>query len=151
MVWGRYLPLNTGIESRIQIMSRHYFTVIMKCMSCMLLCYCSVAQLCLTLLGPHGLWPTRLLCPWNFIGKDRGVGCISSSRESSWPRDRTHISCIAGGFFTTESFRKTMNLFTGNGVAIMVNKRVWNVVLGCNLKNDKWSLFVSKANHSISQ
>ena len=23
-----------------------------------------------------------------------------------------------------------------NGVAIMVNKRVWNAVLGCNLKND---------------
>ena len=24
-----------------------------------------------------------------------------------------------------------------NGVAIMVNKRIWNVVLGCNLKNDR--------------
>ena len=24
-----------------------------------------------------------------------------------------------------------------NGVAIMVNKRVWNTVLGCNLKNDR--------------
>ena len=24
-----------------------------------------------------------------------------------------------------------------NGVAITVNKRVWNVVLGCNLKNDR--------------
>ena len=28
---------------------------------------------------------------------------ISFSRESSWPRDRTHISCLAGRFFTTES------------------------------------------------
>ena len=27
---------------------------------------------------------------------------ISSSRGYSWPRDRTHISCIVGGFFTTE-------------------------------------------------
>ena len=26
-------------------------------------------------LGPHGLWPTRLLCPWDFSGKDNGVGC----------------------------------------------------------------------------
>ena len=33
-------------------------------------------------------------------------------------------------------------------VAIMVNKRVQNAVLGCNLKNEL-SLFVSKANHSI--
>ena len=24
-----------------------------------------------------------------------------------------------------------------NGIAIMVNKRVWNAVLGCNLKNDR--------------
>ena len=27
---------------------------------------------------------------------------ISSSRESSWPRDGTHVSCIAGGFFTAQ-------------------------------------------------
>ena len=38
-----------------------------------------------------------------------------------------------------------------NGVAIMVNKRVLNAVLGCNLENDRGSLFISKANHSISQ
>ena len=31
---------------------------------------------------------------------------------------------------TTESLRR-------NGVAIMVNKRVQNAVLGCNLKNDR--------------
>ena len=37
-----------------------------------------------------------------------------------------------------------------NGVAIMVNKRVQNSVLGCNLKNDRM-ISVSKANHSISQ
>ena len=26
-------------------------------------------------LRPHGPWPTRLLCPWNFPGKSTGVGC----------------------------------------------------------------------------
>ena len=26
-------------------------------------------------LWPHGLQPTRLLCPWNFSGKDTGMGC----------------------------------------------------------------------------
>ena len=36
-----------------------------------------------------------------------------------------------------------------NGVAITVNKRVRNAVLGCNLKNDRM-ISVSKANHSIS-
>ena len=39
-----------------------------------------------------------------------------------------------------------------NGVAIMINKRVQNAVLGCSLKNDRMiSVHVSKANHSISQ
>ena len=26
-------------------------------------------------LRPHGLWPTRHLCPWDFPGKNTGVGC----------------------------------------------------------------------------
>ena len=26
-------------------------------------------------LQPHGLWPARLLCPWNFPDKNTGVGC----------------------------------------------------------------------------
>ena len=26
-------------------------------------------------LQPCGLWPARLLCPWNFPGKDTGEGC----------------------------------------------------------------------------
>ena len=38
-----------------------------------------------------------------------------------------------------------------NGVAIMVNKRVLNAVLGCNLKNDRMSSVHFQANHSISQ
>ena len=29
---------------------------------------------CLTL-QPHGLQPTRLLRPWDFLGKSTGVGC----------------------------------------------------------------------------
>ena len=39
-----------------------------------------------------------------------------------------------------------------NRVALTVNIRVQNAVLGCNLKNNRMiSLFISKANHSISQ
>ena len=38
-----------------------------------------------------------------------------------------------------------------NGVAIILNKRVWDVVLGCNLKKDRMSSIVSKANLLISQ
>ena len=38
-------------------------------------CCWLVAKSCPTLLQPHGLSPTRLLCPWNFPGKNMGVGC----------------------------------------------------------------------------
>ena len=24
---------------------------------------------------PHELWPTRLLCPWDSLGENTGVGC----------------------------------------------------------------------------
>ena len=37
------------------------------------------------------------------------------------------------------------------GVAIMVNKRVQNAVLGCNLKNDRMNSACFQDNHSISQ
>ena len=37
-----------------------------------------------------------------------------------------------------------------NGVALIDNRRVQNAVLVCNLKNGRM-IFVSKANHSISQ
>ena len=38
-------------------------------------CCCLVAKLRLTLLQVHGLQPTRPLCPWDFSGKNTGVGC----------------------------------------------------------------------------
>ena len=38
-----------------------------------------------------------------------------------------------------------------NGVAIIVNKRVQNAVLGYNLKNDRMISVRFKGNHSISQ
>ena len=37
-------------------------------------CYCSVMS---DSLWPHGLEPTRLFCPWDFPGKNTGVGCHS--------------------------------------------------------------------------
>ena len=37
--------------------------------------HCFVTKSCLTLLGPHGLQPTTLLCPQDFPGKNTGVDC----------------------------------------------------------------------------
>ena len=60
-------------------------------------------------LWPHGLQPARLLCPWDFPGKNTGVGGHALLQEISLTQDRTPISCvfyIAGEFFTTESLGK---------------------------------------------
>ena len=56
-------------------------------------------------LQPHGL-PARLLCPWNFPGKNTGVVAILFPRESSWPR----VSRTAGRFFTIWTVREALCL-----------------------------------------
>ena len=38
---------------------------------------CLVSKSCPTLLRPHRLQPTRLLCPWDFSGKNTGMGSHS--------------------------------------------------------------------------
>ena len=55
------------------------------------------SQSCPTLCDPHGLYSTR-----NSPGQNTGVGRVAFpfSRGSSRPRNRTGVSCIAGGFFT---------------------------------------------------
>ena len=45
-------------------------------------------------LRPHGLQPTRLLSPWDFLGKSTRVACHFLSRGSSQPRDRIQVSHI---------------------------------------------------------
>ena len=51
-------------------------------------------------LRPYGLYPARLLFPWNSPGENTGVVANSYSTESSQPRDQTCVSCTAGRFFT---------------------------------------------------
>ena len=51
-------------------------------------------------LWPHGLWPARLLCPWNSPGKNTGVGSQCLLQGFSQPRGWTQVSGIAGRLFT---------------------------------------------------
>ena len=69
---------------------------------------------------------------------------ILGIRERKWPEmgefnSDDHYIYYCG----QESLRR-------NGVALVVNKRVQNAVLGCSLINDRMTS-VSKANHSVSQ
>ena len=64
---------------------------------------CLVTKSCPTLFRPHGLLPTRLLCPWDFPGKSTGVGCYflfqrlfsiqgSNPRPWHWQADSLPLS-----------------------------------------------------------
>ena len=45
-------------------------------------------------LPPHGLQPTRLLCPWDSPARILEWVAMLFSRGSSRPRDRIHVSCL---------------------------------------------------------
>ena len=57
------------------------------------------------LLKREGRLCARLLCPWNFPGKDTGVGCHFLLQEIFPARGQmSHPSpALAGGFFTTSA------------------------------------------------
>ena len=94
-VLRKYLIINLEKGSRLGIINNAYWS--------------EVAQPCLTLCGPmdcsppgssvHGIFQARIL-EWV---------AISFSRGSSQPRDRTQVSCIAGGFFTIWANREGPN------------------------------------------
>ena len=65
---------------------------------------CSVVQLCPTLCDPmNPMEPARLLCPWDFPGKNTRVGChfllqgiFTTRTEPASPESPE----LVGGFFT---------------------------------------------------
>ena len=56
---------------------------------------------------PHGLWPTKFLCPWGFSGKNTGWVAMPSSRGSSQPRNL----CIEFFCFSFCFFSKFWNFY----------------------------------------
>ena len=64
---------------------------------------CLVTKSCPTFLQTYELYPTR---PWDFPGKNIGVGHHSLLQGIFPIWDRTHISYIVGRFFTAEPEHK---------------------------------------------
>ena len=62
-------------------------------------------------LGPHGLWPARLLCLWDFPGKHTGVGCHFFLQGIFLIQGLNLCLLLAGGCFTTEPPEKPESLF----------------------------------------
>ena len=67
-------------------------------------CVCLHARLCLTLCDPIDCsLPGWLLCPWDFPGKNTGMGLpCPSAGDIPDPGIETFSPSLAGGFFTIE-------------------------------------------------
>ena len=67
---------------------------------------CLVPQLCLTLCNPVECSPPWLLCPWNSLGKNTGVGC-HVLLQGIFPTQGSNLQLISlaltGGIFTTST------------------------------------------------
>ena len=64
------------------------------------ICVCVSCSFVPDSLQPHGLQSTRVLCPWDFPGKDTGVGCHFLLQGIFPTQGSNQVSCIAGRFFT---------------------------------------------------
>ena len=93
--------------------SSHLLLVLNEC-GC---AWYSVTKSCPTFLRPHGLQPARLLCPWDFPGKNIEDDCHFLLQGIFSISDRTHVSCLAGRFFTTEPPGKPNSVFQFSSVA----------------------------------
>ena len=69
-------------------------------------CCCLVTSVMSNFVWPYGLYPTRLLCPWNFPGKNTEEGC-HALLQGILPTQGSNPSLfIAGRFFITEPLGK---------------------------------------------
>ena len=84
-------------------------------------------------LRPHGLQPTRLLCPWDFSGKNTGGGSHFLFQRIFLTQGPTQVFCIAGRFFTTESPGKFYLL----GIQLALSNSIYPSITG-SLKVGSW-------------
>ena len=74
-------------------------------------------------LWPYGLYPPVLSVHKILQARILEWIVISFSRESSWPRDQTQISCIAGRFFTIWAIGKSIESIGCNQIFFCNKKK----------------------------
>ena len=81
-------------SSKIKVGSHLFFSILTP--------YAYMCASSVTSVMFDSLWPARLLCHGILRARILEWVVIPFSMGSSWPRDWTHVSCIAGVFFTAE-------------------------------------------------
>ena len=106
IIIGRLLLLslqNSPVFYSLSLLSLGCRSHICQFNICSLCVHSRSLQSCLTLCDPMGFSPPGSSVPGILQARTLKGVAVSFSRESSWPRDQTHFSCIAfsrGKFFT---------------------------------------------------
>ena len=108
-------------------------------------------------LWPHGLWPTRFLCPWNSPGKNTEVGCRFLLQEA-WQAPL--VNSTEHSFISTVS-KWSLRIFSWTAVRTVINQEplciivaviypysLMNYATKCSYSSGK--LFLTRA-YSLSQ
>ena len=87
-------------------------------------------------LRPQGLLPTRLLCLWDFPGKNTGVGCHFLLQGNLSGRNNSR-------FFPLDQYRNTVGMTNWHLTqlafieCLLLLGSVWNVILGSLVREDE--------------
>ena len=84
------------------------------------MCECEVTQSCLTLCDPMDCSPPGSFVHGILQARVLELIAITFSRGSSWPRDRTQVSCIAGRRFTIWATRESDSESIGVSVSTLI-------------------------------
>ena len=107
----RYFSNNMFLDYLKQLFKDYFYLLKFLFLSCFIPFLCPDGNVSFSVISerPHGLYPTRLLCPWSFPGKNTGLSfsrqewvAIPLFGESSWSRDWTQLSCIAANSLSSE-------------------------------------------------
>ena len=92
--------------------------------------------------GPHGLQPTRLLCPWDFPGKSTGVGChcllLIYPEETKIEKDTCIPLFIAALFTISRTWKQPRCPSTDEWTIIEVVIYIHNEILLSRKKEHLW-------------
>ena len=96
-------------------------------------CKCISRSIVYDSASPWSIWHARLLCPWNSLGKNTGVGCHAPLQGIFLTQvSNPHAcgSCLAGGFFTFEppgtfpNFEAVFCFMSGSNCCFLTNIQV---------------------------
>ena len=96
--------------------SLHYVYIVFYLTPNRSVCVCMCAHICSVMSGsfqPHGLYPARLLCPWNLPGNNTGAGChflLYGIFPTQWLKLSLVSLVLAGRFFTNCITRESQAL-----------------------------------------